>query len=484
MTASLGEIKLARLRELRDIKIAALRAGTAAARDLTASWRSVARPDQTLPDGDWRVMLWLGGRGSGKTRAGSQALAELILADTEPGEWGIVGPTYRDAWTTCIEGESGLLAAVGTTMADAVAGNSQIIASVVRGTGEIRFRNGSIVRADSADDGALRIQGKNLRGVWCDELGLVARWEIAWDESIAFAVRKGSSRIIATGTPKVSRPAAKLIRRLVKESEDPGAGIVVRHLKTRDNLANLSETFYRSVVARSKGTRLERQELEGELLDDTDGALWTWDVIDRSRVEPDAVPELVRVVVAVDPAVTSGQEADETGIVVMGEGKDGHGYVLADMSMRAAPDVCMRRASAAYHDWQADRVVAEVNNGGDYIGTLLHAVDPVIPYRKVTATRGKLTRAEPLSALYAQGKIHHAGVFPDLEDQMVTWVPGGDDSPDRLDALVWCAADLRGLLAGSWLEAYGMIKCQGCGRTFSDKQHKCPECAAPVTAAA
>ena len=124
-------------------------------------------PDQTLPGGDWRVMLWLGGRGSGKTRAGSQALAELILADTEPGEWGIVGPTYRDAWTTCIEGESGLLAAVGTTMADAVNGNSQIIASVVRGTGEVRFRNGSIVRADSADDGALRIQGKNFRGVWC-----------------------------------------------------------------------------------------------------------------------------------------------------------------------------------------------------------------------------------------------------------------------------------------------------------------------------
>ena len=125
--------------------------------------------------------------------------------------------------------------------------------------------------------------------------------------------------------------------------------------------------------------------------------------------------------------------------------------------------------------------MAEVNNGGDYIGTLLHAVDPVIPYRKVTATRGKLTRAEPLSALYAQGKIHHAGVFPDLEDQMVTWVPGGDDSPDRLDSLVWAAADLRGLLAGSWLEAYGMIKCR-CGKTFSDKQHKCPECAEPVAA--
>jgi len=340
-------------------------------------------------------------------------------------------------------------------------------------------------RADVYDltvDGAHEFFAGGILVHNCDELGLVARWEIAWDESIAFAVRKGSSRIIATGTPKVSRPAAKLIRRLAKEAEDPAAGVVVRHLKTRDNLANLSETFYRSVVARSKGTRLERQELEGELLDDTDGALWSWDVIDRSRVEPDAVPELVRIVVAIDPAVTSGQEADETGIIVMGEGKDGHGYVLADMSMRAAPDVCMQRASAAYHDWQADRVVAEVNNGGDYIGTLLHAVDPIIPYRKVTATRGKLTRAEPLSALYAQGKIHHAGVFPDLEDQMVTWVPGGDDSPDRLDALVWCAADLRGLLAGSWLEAYGMIKCQGCGKTFSDKQHKCPECSVPVAA--
>lgn len=439
-------------------------------------WRQTAREDQVLPPEPWRTLLLLGGRGSGKTRAGAQGLAELILTDPDPGEWAIVAPTYRDAWSTCVEGESGLFVALGTSMAKIRAGDCPVVSSAARGYAEIRLRNGHLVRADSADDGALRIQGKNLKGAWLDELGLFAKWQIAFDESIAYAVRRGGSKIIATGTPKVSRPAAKLIRRLINESKEDKE-VVVRRLRTSDNLANLSETFFRSVVARSKGTRLERQELEGELLDDNEYALWSRDVIEDTRVEPDEVPDLVRVVVAMDPAVTSMTSSDETGIIVAGQDSRGHGYILADCSIRATPQRCMERAVTAYRQYNADRVIGEANNGGDFIGALLRTVDPDIPYQKVIASRGKAIRAEPISALYEQRRIHHAGVFTELEDEMVTWAPGDGTSPDRMDAMVWALTALKGLSRGSWAEAYGVMTCEGCGRGFlSENRHQCPHC--------
>jgi phage terminase large subunit-like protein len=451
------------------------------ATDPRRAWRATARADQVLPPEPWRTLVLLGGRGSGKTRAGAQGLAEMILGDPEPGEWGIVAPTYRDAWATCVEGESGLLVALGTTMAKVRAGDCPIVASAARGYAEVRMRNGHVIRADSADDGALRIQGKNLKGVWLDELGLFAKWETAFDESIAYAVRKGSSKIIATGTPKVSRPAAKLIRRLTKESQtDPT--VIVRRLRTTDNLANLSETFFRSVVARSKGTRLERQELEGELLEDNDQALWSRETIERNRVEPEDVPDLIRVVVALDPAVTSLTSADETGIIVAGEAATGHGYILADLSLRASPQRAMERAVAAYHQFNGDRIIGEANNGGDFIGALLKTVDPDIAYTKVTASRGKAVRAEPVSALYEQGRIHHAGVFVELEDELCTWAPGDSDSPDRLDACVWAVSALRGLSRGSWADAYGIVTCvsERCGRGYlSEGRKACPHCGTP-----
>lgn len=440
-------------------------------------WRETARADQRLPEGKWRTLILLGGRGSGKTHAGANGLVELIFSDPEPGEWAIVAPTYRDAWSTCVEGESGLLAAMGTSMAKIRAGDCPVVLSAARGYAEIRLRNGHTVRADSADDGALRIQGKNLKGCWLDELGLFAKWETAFDESIAYAVRRGGSKIIATGTPKVSRPAAKLIRRLIKESKtDPE--IVVRRLRTTDNLANLSETFFRSVVARSKGTKLERQELEGELLEDNDDALWSRQVIEDTRVEPDQVPDLIRVVVALDPAVTSLTSSDETGIVVAGEAQNGHGYVLADLSMRGSPQRCMERAVAAYRQYSADRIIGEANNGGDFIGSLLRTVDPDVPYTKVTASRGKAVRAEPISALYEQRRVHHAGVFTELEDEMVTWSPAeAGPSPDRMDALVWACTALKGLTRGSWADAYGVTTCQKCTRGYlSENRDRCPHC--------
>jgi phage terminase large subunit-like protein len=444
--------------------------------DPRRAWRKSARADQLLPKEPWRTWLLMGGRGSGKTRAGAQGLAELILSDPEPGEWGIVAPTYRDAWSTCVEGESGLLTACGTTMGKVKNGECPIIQSAARGYAEIRFRNGHLVRADSADDGALRVQGKNLKAVWCDEIGLFHNWEVAWDESIAYAVRKGASKIIATGTPKVSRPAARLLRRLIKESkEDPT--VVVQRLLTRDNLGNLSETFFKSVVAHSSGTRLERQELEGELLDENEDALWTRDCIERNRVRPEDVPDLIRVVVALDPAVTSLTSSDETGIVVAGQDARGHGYVLADYSMRASPQKCMEKAVSAYRTWNADRVIGEANNGGDFIGDLLRTVDVDVPYTKVIASRGKAIRAEPSSALYEQNRVHHAGVFTELEDEMVSWAPDDGSSPDRLDALVWALTALKGLTRGSWAQAFGAVVCTGCERPYiAENKAACPYC--------
>lgn len=445
--------------------------------DPRRAWRKTARADQLLPPEPWRTLVLLGGRGSGKTRAGAQGLAEMILGDPVPGEWAIVAPTYRDAWSTCVEGESGLLVALGTTMQKVKAGDCPIVERAARGYAEVRLRNGHLVRADSADDGALRIQGKNLKGAWLDELGLFAKWQTAFDESIAYAVRRGGSKIIATGTPKVSRPAAKLIRRLINESAEDST-VVVRRLKTSDNLGNLSETFFRSVVARSKGTKLERQELEGELLDDNENALWTRDMIEETRIDEDKVPDLSRIVVALDPAVTGLTASDETGIIVAGQDSRGHGYILADLSMRGSPQKCMERAVAAYRQWDADRIIGEANNGGDYIGALLRTVDPDVPYQKVIATRGKMVRAEPISALYEQRRVHHAGVFPDLEDEMVTWVPGdSSESPDRMDALVWALSSLKGLSTGSISDAWGVVWCKGCKRGYlGTGRAACPYC--------
>ena len=262
--------------------------------------------------------------------------------------------------------------------------------------------------------------------------------------------------------------------------DDPS--VPVSRVRTVDNSANLSQAFLDEVVGAAKGTRLEQQELEGVLLDDVEGALWTADSIDSYRVT--AAPQLLRVVVAVDPAVSNEEDSDETGIIVVGEAEGGHGFVLGDYSMRGTPDACMRKAVWAYYHHEADRVVGEANNGGDYIGSLLRTVDPNVPYRKVIASRGKQVRAEPVSALYEQGRMHHVGVFPMLEEQMVSWVPTDPgDSPDRVDGLVWGCAELSGLSAGSWLAAYGVKRCDECGKAYPEREGDCPACHPDTTAA-
>jgi phage terminase large subunit-like protein len=238
---------------------------------------------------------------------------------------------------------------------------------------------------------------------------------------------------VITTTP---RPRA-LLRRIIADA----ATHIIRG-STRDNLINLSPAFARAVVAKYDGTRLGRQELDGELLEDVPGALWRLDDIDRSRVrEPES---MARVVVAIDPAATSGAGADDTGIVAVGLGQDARYYVLADKTINASPAVWGAVAVELYRALGADRIVGEANNGGDMIEHVLRGVDPRVSYRKVHATRGKQIRAEPVSALYEQGQVSHVGVLRELEDQMCTWDPAESaKSPDRVDALVWAFAELN-----------------------------------------
>lgn len=393
-------------------------------------WREKAREQQRPPD-HWRTWYVRGGRGSGKTWTGANTLAEM--AQEEPGEYGVVAPTFADMRDKCIEGPSGLLRALGTNSVEVRRGQAKRVEMWNRSLGELRLRNGSVIHGDGADDGAPTIQGYNLRGLWADEVGLWKAWEKAWQESITFAVRLAPARIVATGTPKRGHP---LVRQLMA---DPT--VVKTLLRTADNAANLDPVLLDELLAKYGGTTLGRQELEGEILSDVPGALWRRSLIDALRL-PQA-PVLTRIVVAIDPSATSTESADECGIVVNGIDIAGHGYTLEDLSLRASPSDWATVAIAAYHKHKADRIIAESNNGGDMVETVIHAVDRTVPVKLVHASRGKHTRAEPVASLYEQGRWHHVGVFEHLEDQMCSWLPDTDSkSPDRMDAHVWGATEL------------------------------------------
>jgi phage terminase large subunit-like protein len=383
-------------------------------------WHLQRRPSQAPPDGDWLVWLILAGRGWGKTRTGAEWLAESALR-TAGSRWAVVAPTYADARDTCVEGESGLLAVL-----------PGAVQQWNRSLGELTLSNGSRIKLFSADEPE-RLRGPQHHGAWCDE---PASWRYgteAWDQ-LQFGLRLGDHpRTVVTGTPKPIR--------LVKTLAERGAPeVVITRGSTFDNAANLAPAALAELRARYEGTRLGRQELYAELLLDTPGALWTQATIDDDRVTQ--APTLTRVVTAIDPAVTSGDQSDETGIVTVGVGIDGHAYVLADRSCRLSPDGWARRTVAAHDEFEGDRIVAEVNNGGDLVERVIRTVDAAVPYRAVHASRGKRVRAEPVAALYEQHRVHHVGVFGDLEDQMCGWTPESGTSPDRMDALVWALTDL------------------------------------------
>lgn len=398
---------------------------------LLTGWFPRGRPTQRRPAGDWNVWLILTGRGWGKTRTGAEDLVDAAI--TDPGDYAVVAPTFGDVRDVCVEGPSGIIA---------VLARRCIAHNWNRSLGEIHLANGSRIKAGSADEPD-RWRGWNFRGGWCDELGAWRRPD-AWTQ-LRLATRIGDRpRLVVTTTPRPTRLVTELAQR------DDGSVFVTRG-STWDNAENLSPAALDELRLRYEGTRIGRQELEGELLLDTPGALWSLAQFDTPgfRVALDDVPDLVRVVTAVDPAVTSGEDSDSTGIVTAGIDHTGDLWVLADDTCRLSPDGWASAAVGAMDRWGADRIVAEVNNGGDLVESVLRAVDRSVPYRKVHASRGKRVRAEPVAALYEQGRVHHVGVLADLEEQMCQWTPDGvQGSPDRLDALVWAITDLAVAKAG------------------------------------
>jgi predicted phage terminase large subunit-like protein len=384
--------------------------------DLLHDWRFWARPDQLAPPGDWRTWLILAGRGWGKTRTG----AEWVRAEVEAGRRGrlaLIGATAADVRDVMIEGESGIMATARPSFRPVYEPSKR----------RVTWPNGAIATAYSADEPD-RLRGPQHDGAWPDELA-AWRYPEALD-MLMFGLRLGNDpRSVVTTTP---RPT-KLIRELITAPTT-----TVTTGSTYDNLANLAPAFAEQIIRKYEGTRLGRQELLAELLTDVPGALWTYAMLEDRR----AAPDLVRVVVAIDPAVTSGEDSDETGIVVAGLGVDGRGYVLADRSCRLSPDGWASRAVGAFDDHRADLVVAEVNNGGDMVESTVRTVRKTLPYKKIHASRGKQTRAQPVAALYEQGRVSHVEVFPELEEQLTTWTPESGTSPDRLDALVWALTEL------------------------------------------
>lgn len=389
------------------------------------------RPNQIPPDGDWLICLAMAGRGWGKSHAGARWL--LQQASTTKGYYAVVAPTFTDVRAVCVEGESGLIAAL------EAAGEPY---EYHKTKNEITLRNGSVIYMLSADRPD-RIRGYNLAGAWCDEMGSW-RYESAWYDGLTFALRKGDyPRVFVTTTPR----STKLMRDLAGTTD--GTLVMLRG-STWENKANLSAAQLKRYEA-IEGTTRGRQELHGELLEDMPGANWRRPWIDGHRIQPVLdedtgevlnLPAFQRVIIGVDPSGTATKNSDECGIVVAGMAQDGQVYVLADESLVASPDGWARVVARAYDKWSADRVVAEKNFGGDMVASTLRHVRDSLPIRMVTASRGKAVRAEPIAALYEQGRVHHVGAFPDLEDQMTQWEPSNPDSPDRMDALVWALTEL------------------------------------------
>lgn len=337
----------------------------------------------------------------------------------------VVTPTFGDIRRVAFGGVSGIL----KTLPDGclLEGRGQGYNS---SASEIRLYNGSKIMGFSATEPD-RLRGPQFHRAWCDELA-AWRYPEAFDQ-LMFALRLGDKpQCVITTTPKPT----PLIRQLM-EREDT----IVTTGTTFENAENLAESTLQMLKERYEGTTLGRQELYAEVIDNMEGALWNNPTIDRARVRD--YPDLQSIVVAIDPAVTAGADSDETGMVVVAKDGNGEYYVLEDKSGKYSPDQWGKVACDLFHKWDADRVIAEVNNGGDLVERLIRTVDHTVRYKSVHATRGKLVRAEPIAALYEQGKVHHVGVFPELESQMCTYT--GDrpkPSPDRLDALVWGLSEL------------------------------------------
>ncbi len=387
-------------------------------------WRFWARPKQILPGTpgavdarvNWRYWLILAGRGFGKSRTGAETIREWAKNHTF---CNLIGATADDARDIMIDGESGIMAICPKSERPVHIKNDRLL----------RWPNGArslIFTADEPD----RLRGKQHKKLWADELASW-RYEDAWVQA-KFGLRlPPNPQAVISTTPK----PLPVIQKLINDK-----ATVLTRGSSFENKLNLAAEWFEDIVSTYYGTRIGRQELYAEILDDFEGALWTHKIIDAHRVTTAAVPELMRVVVAIDPAVTATDTSDETGIVVAGISANAHVYVWEDLTMHGTPHEWASAAIGAFVRCHADRIIGETNNGGDLVEANLRGVAPNIPFQKVHASRGKAIRAEPVAALYEQGRVHHVIGAPlqALEDQMCQFVPGvTKKSPDRMDALVW-----------------------------------------------
>jgi phage terminase large subunit-like protein len=381
---------------------------------LQYDWDFWARDKQTLPSQPFFIWLILAGRGFGKTRTGAETVRKWVRTNRYVN---LIGATADDARDIMIEGESGILAICPNDE------RPQYVASKRR----LEWPNGAISLIFTADEPE-RLRGKQHYRIWADEL---ASWRYpeAWDQAM-MGLRLGDNpQGIVTSTPKPT----KLILDLVSDPKN-----VVTTGTTYENRANLAQGFFDYVIKKYEGTRLGLQELEAKLLTDNPGALWKREQIDSNRVTN--YPDLTRVVVGVDPTASAG--GDEAGIVTAGMSGSDY-FTLSDDSRQGSPQEWASAAVAAYHRHKADCIVAEKNNGGDMVESVLRQVDPNVNVKLVWASRGKVTRAEPIAAIAEQGRDHHVGYFPQLEDELCMWLPG-EASPNRLDAKVWALTELSG----------------------------------------
>lgn len=419
----LSELSVAELRKLKTSLTPEEKAA------LVYDWKSWARADQLPPKGDWDGWLMLAGRGWGKTRSA----AEVVRDEAESGRSkriGLVAETSADGKDVIVNGESGIMACSPPWF------RPVFISSGSGGRPKLTWPNGAIASLyDAREPDQLR--GPQHDFILFDELAKYRYAEAVFDQAM-FGLRLGNHpRWVAATTP---RPIA-LIKRLINQK-----GVIVTRGKSSENFANLAASYQTNVIQRYRGTRLGRQELDAEILEDVPGALWSRRSLDEERV--DRAPGFKRLIIGVDPATTSGETANETGIIVVGMSEENHAFVIEDWSARGTPDQWARKVVAAYRKHGADMVIAESNQGGEMVRMVLQSVEPNIPVRLVHASRGKYVRAEPISALYEQGRVHHVGTLPTLEDQMIAFTPeraadrSDGISPDRVDALVWALTDL------------------------------------------
>ena len=420
------------LRALPDAEVAEIlkQLGPQQSEELRYNWEFWARPEQLEPTGDWNAWLALAGRGWGKTRAG----AEWVRHRIKKGDKIVhcVAPTKGDVRRVMVEGDSGLLNVC--WKGDKTYRGKPIGFPVWSPTNNtLTWENGSKAVFFSAEDPE-RLRGPQAYSAWTDELCAWRNAQETWD-MMMFGLRLGRKpQVFITTTPKTT----KLLRNIIDDEKT-----VVSKGSTYDNSANLADTFLDAVRKTYEGTRLGRQELYAEILDEASGALWNRTLLHKCEIDRDEVPPLSRIVVAVDPAVTNKTDSDMTGIIVAGIDQEGTAYVIEDHTDRYSPKEWAAKAIQLYHDHMADRIVAERNQGGDMVRHTLHTEDENVPIKLVHASRGKMARAEPVSALYEQGKVKHVKGLNDLEDQMVQWEPlGSIGSPDRLDAMVWALTDL------------------------------------------